>query len=412
MSAKWPSAVATDADLYTAVNLLQTTLSGTITNSVTTITLASTTGFPTTGAVTIENEVIFYTGVSGASLTGCTRGADGTSAASHNSGLPVGATIVAFHHNALMAEIEAIETDLHTRFGYGSSLILIQAGAANAPSLAFQGDATKGFYDQGTNAIGVALSGVDAYNFLPASFRPAGDNTQDLGAAAGSAQWRNFYVGTQIINSATSNQLKFGGTNNTVVSFTAPSASRVYTFPDAGSDANVVMDKGNYTVAGTIIFSHAGTRIAGVTDASAASAGDVGEVIEAHLLLASATTLTTNTPINVASISLTAGDWDIQIQGGFNIVSGTPAATSLKIAVSTTSATFPATSTFAAPDSNGQVTSSRNNAFPSASDDPEVVTAYSHVSRSSTVTYYLVAQATFAAGSVNSWGSIIARRRR
>lgn len=128
MSAQWPSAISSAANLYTAVNLLTTTLSGNINSAVTTITLASTTGFPTAGGVTIDNEVIFYTGISGAQLTGCTRGADGTTAASHNSGVPVGATILAVHINALTAEVIAIETDLHSRFGYGSTAITVPSG--------------------------------------------------------------------------------------------------------------------------------------------------------------------------------------------------------------------------------------------------------------------------------------------
>lgn len=109
----WPTSVATNAQLYIAVNALQTTLSGSIDNVVTTITLASTTGFPTAGGVTIDSEVIFYTGISGAQLTGCTRGADGTTAASHSSGVPVGATVIAFHHNGLKDEVIAIESSLN-----------------------------------------------------------------------------------------------------------------------------------------------------------------------------------------------------------------------------------------------------------------------------------------------------------
>jgi hypothetical protein len=110
----WPSSVATDADLYVAVNALQTTLASTITNSATTISLANTTNFPTAGGVTIDQEVVFYTGISGSDLTGCTRGADGTSAAPHTAGVPVSHTIIAWHHNGLMYEIEAIESWLTT----------------------------------------------------------------------------------------------------------------------------------------------------------------------------------------------------------------------------------------------------------------------------------------------------------
>lgn len=133
----WPTSIATNANLYVAVNSLQTTLSGTINSLVTTITLASTSGFPTAGAVTIDSEVIFYTGISGPQLTGCTRGSDGTIAASHNSGVPVGATIVAQHHNALKDEIIAIETTLFsyktlTDFGADSTGVADSTAAINS----------------------------------------------------------------------------------------------------------------------------------------------------------------------------------------------------------------------------------------------------------------------------------------
>ena len=68
---------------YGGASGLTTTLNGAINNIVTTITLTSTAGFPTTGVVKIDNELISYTGISSNDLTGCTRGVNGTSAASH-----------------------------------------------------------------------------------------------------------------------------------------------------------------------------------------------------------------------------------------------------------------------------------------------------------------------------------------
>ena len=50
-------------------------LASTVNSSVTTIPLVDATRFPTSGVVLIENEVVTYTGKSGNSLTGCTRGA-------------------------------------------------------------------------------------------------------------------------------------------------------------------------------------------------------------------------------------------------------------------------------------------------------------------------------------------------
>ncbi len=66
-----------------------TTLNGDINDSVTTITLTSSTGFSAAGTVRIGDELITYTGKSSNDLTGCTRGTNSTTAASHSSGTAV-----------------------------------------------------------------------------------------------------------------------------------------------------------------------------------------------------------------------------------------------------------------------------------------------------------------------------------
>jgi hypothetical protein len=53
---------------------------------------------------------------------------------------------------------------------------------------------------------------------------------------------------------STSNQLILGTTNTTTVSFTAPASSLTYTFPDAGSNANVLLSQGSQTIAGSNTF--------------------------------------------------------------------------------------------------------------------------------------------------------------
>ncbi len=81
---------------------MKTTLTGSHDNSTTTIIVADTTDFlapvngpsgsPDSGAyyyVQIEDEIIRYTGKTGTTFTGCTRGSLGTSAASHGDGIDV-----------------------------------------------------------------------------------------------------------------------------------------------------------------------------------------------------------------------------------------------------------------------------------------------------------------------------------
>ena len=70
---------------------LTSTLNGAINSSVTTLTLADASQFPSSGTnfVIIGSEEISYTGVSGNTLTGLTRGVAGTTAASHSDGATV-----------------------------------------------------------------------------------------------------------------------------------------------------------------------------------------------------------------------------------------------------------------------------------------------------------------------------------
>ena len=61
-----------------------TLLNGAINASVTTVTVDSTTGFESVGTITIDSENITYTGKTSTTFTGCTRGADSTTAATHD----------------------------------------------------------------------------------------------------------------------------------------------------------------------------------------------------------------------------------------------------------------------------------------------------------------------------------------
>jgi len=77
---------------------VSTTLSAGINAAVTTIGVASVTGLPTAGGIIIiGTEQITYSGISSLNLTGCVRGVNGSTAATHNTGdavlqFPIGMT--------------------------------------------------------------------------------------------------------------------------------------------------------------------------------------------------------------------------------------------------------------------------------------------------------------------------------
>ena len=73
----------------TITGVATTTLNGTINSSVTSIVLTSATGFGTSGTILINSELITFSGVSTNTLTGCTRGTSGTTAAAHTTGATV-----------------------------------------------------------------------------------------------------------------------------------------------------------------------------------------------------------------------------------------------------------------------------------------------------------------------------------
>ena len=106
-----------------------TTLNGTLSNSATTITVVSTTGFTATGAIGIEGEYITYTGITPTTFTGCTRGV-GSTAIAHASG-----TVVDQYSNATgwgqsATSGVAAQLRLWSQTNYGQDLILNPRGGA------------------------------------------------------------------------------------------------------------------------------------------------------------------------------------------------------------------------------------------------------------------------------------------
>jgi hypothetical protein len=85
----WGGTVTGTVATTLATALVGTTLSAAITSTATTINVVSTTGFASpTGSLWISQELITYTGTTGTSFTGCTRGTSGTTALSYTATMP------------------------------------------------------------------------------------------------------------------------------------------------------------------------------------------------------------------------------------------------------------------------------------------------------------------------------------
>lgn len=144
----------------------------------------------------------------------------------------------------------------------------------------------------------------------------------------------------------------------------------------------------SFTVNGVIVST-------GVTDASSAATGKVGEYLTSTA--SSVTVSTTNTATNIVSLTLSAGDWDVT--GNLQFVNSSASITTARCGISSTTASlagFPYEAVY-----NTTFTASATNALP-------VPTRRISVSASTTV--YLVGYFTFSSGSATAAGFIRARR--
>ena len=132
--------------------------------------------------------------------------------------------------------------------------------------------------------------------------------------------------------------------------------------------------------------------------ATTPTAGNVGEMITSTILVANTVSLTTATPANLTSISLSAGDWTVD--GSVTFVLGSATCTVLAGGTSLTTATLDLDQ-FTMKDAPLTTTASqtRSRAIPTR-----------HLQLATTTTVYLPVSATFSAGTVTSHGSLTARR--
>jgi len=105
------------------------TLSSGINASVTSLTMASSSSFASSGTVQIGSELITYTGNSGGTLSGLTRGAKGTTAAIHSSGAVVTDASNYFTWNGSTSGDIITAPGLWSLDNFGNKLIATIAGA-------------------------------------------------------------------------------------------------------------------------------------------------------------------------------------------------------------------------------------------------------------------------------------------
>jgi len=186
--------------------------------------------------------------------------------------------------------------------------------------------------------------------------------------------------------------------------------SNVATFLGTPSSANLLAALTDETGTGSTVFGTSPTittptinqaNLVGTTTNDNAAAGSVGELISSVVAAGSAISLTTATPANITSISLTAGDWDVwgNVNFSWNI---TAANVNMFGWSSTTSATLPDRSLY---NSETIIVGGAGNSVDGFS-IPSI-----RYSLPGTTTIYLSCEATFN-NTCNACGGIYARRRR
>jgi len=134
------------------------TLSSGINASVTSLTMASSSSFSSSGTVQIGSELITYTGNSSGTLSGLTRGASGTTAAIHSSGATVTDASGFFAWNAAASGDIVTDPGLWSLDNLGNSLV---ATIFNGESFTWNSDANNATNTRAAIATGAPTASRD-----------------------------------------------------------------------------------------------------------------------------------------------------------------------------------------------------------------------------------------------------------
>lgn len=282
----FPGAVATDSNLYVAVNQKSTTLTDNpLSNSATTVNVTSTSGFPSVGYISIDAEIIKYTGTTGTSFTGCTRGADGTTANTHVLGATVYHNVVADHHNASKDEIKAVEQFISDLLGLSNTQIKAPSGSVTTPSHSFSAATSSGLFNRAGTEVNIASNGTELFRVSQANALVSILGSTDLAIPSGRILYLDGGSNTYISESTADRiELTTGGTvrfrldNSGFLNILATdvyiaSVKRLYL--DGGSDTYISESTGNrlsFVTGNTEVFRMDATTgfvsVLGVTDFS------------------------------------------------------------------------------------------------------------------------------------------------
>ena len=318
----------------------------------------------------------------------------------------------------------------------GSSVFLYDGGINFGSASTALVDVFLNSYFSGVNALGFTISGGATYGFLVSTNSVVILSANATYTLTGTPAFTTFVdcidnsnfnpgINSVWVGSATGQTYALS-INSTIDMEQSPNplpgstaGSLAYGSSYYGSTFNNVIGVGPYsltlTASGQITPQTSGVatwnlgnitslglgQIPGTTTNDNASAGNIGEYISSVITSGSAISLTSATAANITSISLTAGDWDVDLIG-YYLPAATTSITALATGLSTTSATLDTTP--------GRVTQRSFTAYvPGSVTQSSEVPRY-RLSLSSTTTVYLVGFLNFTVSTASAYGIIAARR--
>lgn len=246
------------------------------------------------------------------------------------------------------------------------------------------GDATKVAFDVTGNGTGMGT--------------PANSSALDFWYS-GSKMFRT-YTSPNVLELMSGVSLSFQSSGGSIGSAGDATATRPaniwFTTALTGPTGNITTANiGTLTVTNTSTFTGG---LAGTTAAGNAIAGNLGEYVNTLVTSGAAVTMATTVVTNVTSISLTAGDWDVQ--GQVNAAATGATITAWQAGISSTTATMPT--------DGSEVYSGVTGAGLTITDS--ITLPRKRINVSGTTTVYLEAKGTFSLGSITAYGTINARR--
>ena len=176
-----------------------------------------------------------------------------------------------------------------------------------------------------------------------------------------------------------------------VAGYTPPAAEWNTTFANKADETEMAAKANVTDLTGKL-------NAAGTTTNDNAAAGNIGEFLTATT---AGTSLTNNIAANVASLPLTAGDWDVWGGSAFH-PAGTTTVAGLSCGISTTTASLPGFTSGLVSMSPGFNTGAQQ----------IILCGLQRISLASPATIFMVAAATFAVSTMTADGYINARRPR